>query len=327
MVRTKYRKRLDDDTVAAKAEERSRKGQEPDWAVILNRTAAYADPLVMVDGYNVIYKWPRLRKHMVKGDSERARQMLLDDLEDLASLKRWRIECVFDGGGGRHGAAGQQLSLGGGGTTTASASTATGRAAARAPVRTVTKHGGVRTVYTGRGVEADTYIEGRCMAAKDVTLGATTGSLIVATDDVMIRMAAINAGAVCMGSDRFVAELKAVRNSVSYRVEAAMAMANGHRLRPEALWGTDTFVPNGNGNAGGTARTEQIEEKKDGTIVYVHRYGHGQAIVEDRRYRNKNKAMMKNKTKEDAAAAAAAADGTTLADDSSDANGSDGQQQ
>jgi hypothetical protein len=48
-----------------KAEERRRKGQDPDWDVILSRSAS--SPLVIVDGYNIIHKWARLKKHMTKG--------------------------------------------------------------------------------------------------------------------------------------------------------------------------------------------------------------------------------------------------------------------
>jgi predicted RNA-binding protein with PIN domain len=294
---TKYRKQLDDDVLAMKAEERKRRGQDPDWDVILNRTTA--DPLVMVDGYNIIYKWSRLKKHMARGDSDRARQLLLEDLEDLASLKRWRIECVFDGTGRNGGGGGQfSASIGSPGNTATHSSTIT--SADKAPTKTITKHG-VRTVFTGRGIEADSYIESRCAAAKNVTLGKTTDSLIVATDDALIKMAAMNAGALCMSADRFVTELKAVKNSMTYRVEAAMAQVNGHSIRPESLWGTNTFVPNYNNNnnsnikkstGGGNGvppKMEQIEEKADGSIVYVRRYGHGQAIIEDRRNRHKNK--------------------------------------
>ena len=64
ITRTSYRKKLDEETIQEKALERQRKGQNPDWAVILNQTKA--DPLVLVDGYNIIYQWGRLKKHMVR---------------------------------------------------------------------------------------------------------------------------------------------------------------------------------------------------------------------------------------------------------------------
>ena len=96
VVRTKYRRTWDEEEIEIKAEERRRKGQNPDWDVILNQTAA--SPLLIVDGYNIIYKWSRLKKHMVKGDPSRARQLLIDDLENMRSIKGWRIEvriCVW----------------------------------------------------------------------------------------------------------------------------------------------------------------------------------------------------------------------------------------
>lgn len=46
--RTKYRRAWDEEEIEEKAVERRRRGQDPDWAVILNRTAS--SPLVIVDG-------------------------------------------------------------------------------------------------------------------------------------------------------------------------------------------------------------------------------------------------------------------------------------
>lgn len=195
-----------------KAEERKRKGQDPDWDVILNRTAV--SPLVIVDGYNIIYKWSRLKKHMSKGDTSRARQLLVDDLENLRVVKGWRMEVVFDG-------------------TKKSTVGVLGHGNTDRPTRmdqqsktSLSKYG-VRVVYSGIGQEADAYIEARCAAAKNVTKGTLTGQFIVASDDSMIRLAGQNAGALCMSADRFVSELKALKKAVDYRVEAAMAKVNG----------------------------------------------------------------------------------------------------
>lgn len=292
--RTKYRKVLDEETVQQKALERQRKGQDPDWDVILNQTAA--DPLMFVDGYNIIFKWPRLKKHMARGDLDKARRLLLDDLEQLASLKRWRIECVFDGSGNNR----RQTNVGGGALVASgkgknafqgAVSTATSGPSDTATSKSIySSQNTVRVVFTGRGVEADSYIEGRCADAKNVTLGKTTSSLMVATDDVMIKMAALNAGALCMSADRFVTELKAVKKSMAYRVEAAMAAVNGQVMRPESLWGTDMFIGNSNSNA---PAKELLEERPDGTKVYRQRVGRGDFLVEDRR--DKNRKRLENK--------------------------------
>mmetsp|Transcript_36696 Transcript_36696/g.89014 ORF Transcript_36696/g.89014 Transcript_36696/m.89014 type:complete len:447 (+) Transcript_36696:286-1626(+) len=287
-VRTKYRRAWDEEEIEQKAEERRRKGQDPDWDVILNRTST--PPLVIVDGYNIIHKWPRLKKHMNKNDPARARQLLVDDLENMRSIKSWRIEVVFDGAGkdNRVGPLGQsgQRSL---------------TAADQAESKDVSKHG-VRVVFTGTGVEADSYIEGRCSQAKNVTNGDLTGSLIVATDDGMIRLAGMNAGAMCMGADRFVSELKAIKKAVAFRVEAAMAKVNGERMRPEKLWGTTTFATNSanlkpvsSTNTTKATSLSQIEginglqQTEDGRTVYTGRFGKNAVIIEDRRKKKKKK--------------------------------------
>ncbi|VEU39870.1 unnamed protein product [Pseudo-nitzschia multistriata] len=321
--RTSYRKQLDEETIQQKALERQRKGQNPDWSVVLNQTKA--DPLVLVDGYNVIYKWARLKKHMARGDVQHARELLLEDLEGLASLRRWRIECVFDGAG-RGGIAGPL----GSGPGNKNDGLGLGKQPTTAPFG---KAGTVRTVFTGSGIEADTYIEGRCAAAKNVTLGKTTSSLVVATDDAQIRLVANSAGALCMGSDRFVLELRAVKKSMQYRVEKAMAEVNGVPIRPEKLWGTtvssvaggtgssfqasttgtaassdasnrtnktaaktdnNTATPQGTKrqsqlrpisaeNRIGTAKKEVLEEHADGSKTIKARYGANHIIITDNR--------------------------------------------
>jgi len=222
--------------------ERQKRGQEPDWDVILNATAA--TPLMLVDGYNVIYQWSRLKKWMVKagqssgsgnnagtgigssssGSMQRARDLLVRDLEELHNIKGWRIECVFDGFG--RSVTGPLGSNPGGEKVSPSdrvaSATDTGR--------------GVRIVYSGVGASADSYIESRCLDAKAITEGKTTGQLIVVSNDSMIRMVGTGAGALCMSSDRLVDELKAVKKASAYRVEAAMAIANGvGYVRPEGL--------------------------------------------------------------------------------------------
>lgn len=138
VVRTKYRRTWDEEEIELKAEERRRKGQNPNWDVILNQTKA--NPLLIVDGYNIIHKWSRLKKHMVKGDPARARQLLIDDLENMRSIKGWRIEVVFDG-------AGKDFRVGPLGDTLQRRSTTADKAGSK----DVSKHG-VRVVFTGTGI-------------------------------------------------------------------------------------------------------------------------------------------------------------------------------
>ena len=92
VVRTKYRRSWEEEEIEEKRVERSKRGQEPDWDVILNRTAT--SPLFIVDGYNVIHKWPRLKKWMRKGQPRRARDTLVHDLEELRRIGLAHRMCI-----------------------------------------------------------------------------------------------------------------------------------------------------------------------------------------------------------------------------------------
>ena len=221
----------DEEEIETKRVERSKRGQEPDWDVILNQTAS--SPLLLIDGYNVIHKWPRLKKWLRNGQLSKARDTLVFDLEQLRLIKGWRIECVFDGAGKAtaHGPLGS-----GPGSATVNARVTSEATISR---KKVTNHG-IRVVFSGAGESADSYISHRCFDAKKVTDGETTGSFIVASDDSMIRVAGANAGALCMSSGHLVDELKAVRKSIMHRVEVAVADANGQSVRPSAIIGTAT---------------------------------------------------------------------------------------
>lgn len=167
---------------------------------------------------------------MTKGMISKARQMLLLDFEELQSLKGWRIEVVFDGAG--RNVNNNVLGDGPGGLQQAEKVT---KADMQESIK-VTDHG-IRVVYSGSGMSADSYIESRCLAAKSVTNGVMTSSFIVASDDNMIRIAAQNAGAIAMSSQRIIDELKAVKKVAMHRVEAVVANVNGHAPRPEKLRG------------------------------------------------------------------------------------------
>lgn len=143
---------------------------------------------------------------MTRGNLQRARELLLQDLGNLRISQGWRIEVVFDGRKRPEG-----------GLLTPNQPKARMKGENRANDPSVIR--GVRVVFTGIGVEADTYIQERCNEAKNVTSGTLTGDFIVATDDNAIRLAAVDAGAVCMGAGRFVDELRAQRRIVTERVQ------------------------------------------------------------------------------------------------------------
>ena len=157
---------------------------------------------------------------MRKGDLQKARDLLVDDLEVLRSIKGWRIEVVFDSGGKSmvgplgHGPGNRGL----------------GTAKARTADQKDVTSRGVRLVFAK---SADSYIETRCFEAKNVTDGKLTGSFIVATDDNMIRNTAQNAGAMCMSASRFVDELKALRNIVSNTIETTLNQLNKAEIRSD----------------------------------------------------------------------------------------------
>jgi len=166
---------------------------------------------------------------MTKGMLSKARNMLIHDMEELRALKGWRIEVVFDGyGKDTNGPLGDSV---GTQITREKVSKSDQEASKK-----VTDNG-VRVVFSGAGMSADNYIEQRCFEAKKVTDGQLTGSLIVATDDNLIRSAGASAGAVSMGADRLIDELRALRKATMYRVEVAVAKANGHAIRPPQLMG------------------------------------------------------------------------------------------
>lgn len=253
--RTAYRKSLDEEEVEQARLERQRQAQEPDWEVILNGTAS--SPLVIVDGYNIIHKWPRLKKWMTKGMTSKARETLIHDMEELRALKGWRIEVVFDGFG--------KATQGPLGDAPGSSQSRDRISKSDEQASKKVTENGVRIVYSGAGNSADGYIESRCFNAKKVTEGKLSGSLIVATDDNAIRFAATNAGALCMSAGRMVDELKALRKATMYRVEIAVSRANGHDPRPFKLQGNS--VPNS--------------------------LGRGNVIVEDKRNRPKKNVKLK----------------------------------
>lgn len=94
---------------------------------------------------------------MVKGNTAMARSLLVRDLEELHCSKGWRIECVFDGfGRNTKGALGDDAN--------------DGKVHMLDRTTKITDTGrGVRVCYSGVGASADSYIEKRCLDAKDVT--------------------------------------------------------------------------------------------------------------------------------------------------------------
>ena len=87
--RTSFRKKTGADSAVAEAA--ADLGELPEGKYNVS-----AVPLLLVDGYNVIGHWPRLKKRRDNDDMNGARQMLLDDLVSYNSPKRYDIVVVFD---------------------------------------------------------------------------------------------------------------------------------------------------------------------------------------------------------------------------------------
>lgn len=55
-----------------------------------------ADPVMLVDGYNVCGYWPKLKKHFLQGNLDVARQKLVHDLISFSILREIKVVVVFD---------------------------------------------------------------------------------------------------------------------------------------------------------------------------------------------------------------------------------------
>jgi len=53
--------------------------------------------VLLIDGFNLIYKFPDLEEKMLRGMLDDARAGLLDRLKEFQKLKKTRIRIVFDG--------------------------------------------------------------------------------------------------------------------------------------------------------------------------------------------------------------------------------------
>ena len=140
------------------------------------------DPLLFIDGYNVINMWPRLKKRFQKGELLEAREMLLADVADF-TISRFESVVVFDANGAADRVEGKDRE-----ETYAS--------------------GLVRVVYAHDS--ADAYIE-----RETKTQRAEGRPVRVATSDNGIATACAMYGATVVSSQFMVTELKASRNAAA----------------------------------------------------------------------------------------------------------------
>ncbi|GMI30474.1 hypothetical protein TeGR_g11468, partial [Tetraparma gracilis] len=178
----------------------------PDAVVLgsLSTPAPGAEHRLLVDGYNVIHKWPRLAKRLKRGDLWDARRMLARELDELARGKGVGVVLVFDG--------------------TAQSGARTGKDTAGADRGAEESTGRVEVLYSRPGEEADAVIERMAGEGK-----GGEARITVCTGDNEIRTAALAAGADTLSPSLLIAELKAQRSSVEAVGKAASDRAAGSR--------------------------------------------------------------------------------------------------
>mmetsp|Transcript_14758 Transcript_14758/g.19455 ORF Transcript_14758/g.19455 Transcript_14758/m.19455 type:complete len:370 (+) Transcript_14758:156-1265(+) len=141
--------------------------------------AALLPTTCLVDGYNIIGAWPKLKKKMEKDELDIAREMLINDLVELKYFKGWHVVVVFDG-------------------------------YRRNGELTVDHTGhGIDVVFTGGGYTADNYIE-----TKTIDLNKEgCREILVATNDNIIRGVALAHGGMILSAPKIIQEIKTAKKS------------------------------------------------------------------------------------------------------------------
>ena len=172
-VRTSFRKKRDPNAVNRTS------GNGPEVELDLD---VGVPPQLLVDGYNVIGAWPRLKKRFERGELAEAREMLLEDVASLAA-GRYDVVVVFDASGSADRVEGKDR---------------------------IDEYAGglVRVAYAHDS--ADAYIEREARRMRGEKL-----QVQVATSDMAIGTAVTLHGASVTSSQRFVAQLKASRNTAA----------------------------------------------------------------------------------------------------------------
>lgn len=194
--KTKFR-RSKDEALGAVNYRKSGDG-DPDRTIwVPGANMAYGTWMLLVDGYNIVGASERLSSLKNRESLDAARTALIEEAVQLASMRGWRIELVFD-------------------------SYMTGRAGSRDPSAGSEL---VNTVFTGSRDSADSYIEKTSYAISSST-GTTSESYAVATNDKAIINAVSSHGGVTMSSDRFLAELSSARYEAGFIASSAASRQN-----------------------------------------------------------------------------------------------------
>ena len=165
-------------------------------------------PLLVVDGYNVIYATPRYERLVYDHSDDplsrdvypRAREALISDVAAFAQAS-YEAVVVFDGAGNKN------------------------------PERPNIGAAGVRVVFSPPNVSADRVIEQLCTDARE-----EGREVAVATSDGTIQAVAMGKGVTRISARMLVDEIRSIDADVAEAEEAPQVkLTLGSRLSPEAL--------------------------------------------------------------------------------------------
>ena len=159
--------------------------------------------VLIVDGYNVIHAWPRLKALLAGGGGEEARRALIGELAEYAAVRQLRVIVVFDG---------------------------PRRAASAAEVID-----GVSVVFSGRSGSADHLIE---RLAYEAARAGEAHEVMVATSDRLQRDMVRAMGVATIDAKGLEQEVSAARDQTdraarSGREQSRFAHRVEDRLSPE----------------------------------------------------------------------------------------------
>jgi predicted RNA-binding protein with PIN domain len=161
------------------------------------------EPLLIVDGYNVLHAWPVMRQG---NDLEAARQRLADRVAEYEATRGMRALLVFDG----------RTRTGPAGPTAAYA---------------------VETVFSSKGLSADHLIERRIVEVREATDEYLP--ITVVTSDRLIHALAMRERAAVTGAREFIRELESLReetarygSSIPFRVTFTEAARPARSSKP-----------------------------------------------------------------------------------------------
>ncbi|GJP84624.1 hypothetical protein CLOP_g14679 [Closterium sp. NIES-67] len=163
-------------------------------------------PLVLVDGYNVVGSWPKLKKPFLRGDTQEARERLLLEVLPYPRYADVRVLVVFDGFN------------------------------PNSPVNDRVSSYGVDVAFSN-GISADEWIE---REVSNLVQHRTAPYITVVTSDVPLKLAVLSRGGYVKSSNNFIQELKDARRDPNEALQSTDTYKRSlleHQLPQETLQG------------------------------------------------------------------------------------------